>query len=45
VGLGLRFSSSRAGKGKVLHMDLAYPLDGDDTIEDVQFKVGTEGTF
>lgn len=45
VGLGLRFSSSRSDKGKMLHLNLAYPLDGDDTIDNVQFKLGTEATF
>ena len=45
VGFGLRLSSSRAGKGKVLHMNFAYPLDGDDTIDDFQFSVSTKATF
>ena len=45
VGFGLRISSSRAGKGKVLHVNFAYPMDGDDTIDNFQFSVGTKATF
>jgi hypothetical protein len=29
VGLGLRLSSSRSSQGKMVHFDVAYPLDGD----------------
>jgi outer membrane protein assembly factor BamA len=45
VGLGLRLSSSRSGLGNVIHFDLAFPLDGDPTIKNVQWLVTTKATF
>lgn len=45
VGAGLRITSSRAGKGKVLHVDAAYPLDGDDIDRTIQINVSMESTF
>ncbi|MEM9554766.1 MAG: hypothetical protein AAGC60_10940 [Acidobacteriota bacterium] len=45
VGLGLRFASSRSGVGSVLHLDVAFPLDGDASIDDVQFLVSTKESF
>ena len=47
VGLGLRLTSSRAGKGQVLHMDIAFPLNANNisTIDKAQYIVGTEATF
>jgi hypothetical protein len=44
VGLGLRLSSSR-GRGTVLHLDVAFPLDGGNSISDVQWLVASEETF
>ena len=40
VGFGLRLGKTRMGGG-VVHIDLAFPLDGEDDIDDVQllFKV------
>ncbi|HEX7182641.1 MAG TPA: POTRA domain-containing protein [Thermoanaerobaculia bacterium] len=45
AGIGLRLSSSRSGLGAMVHLDLAFPLDGDDTIERVQWLVSTRETF
>lgn len=45
VGFGLRLASSRSGRGKILHLDLAFPLDGDDSIERKQFLVSTHSRF
>ena len=45
VGLGLRLASSRSGRGKILHLDLAFPLDGDESIERRQFLVSTHSRF
>ena len=45
VGLGLRLGSSRSAFGNVIHIDLAYPLDGGDDIDDVQFVVETKSRF
>jgi hypothetical protein len=36
VGIGLRFAPTRLGSTKVFHLDLAFPLDGDPSIDDVQ---------
>jgi hemolysin activation/secretion protein len=45
VGIGLRLGSSRSSFGNVLHIDLAFPLDGDDDIDSVQLLVTTKGSF
>lgn len=45
IGFGLRLSNSRTGLGNVLHLDLAFPLDGDRSIERVQWLVHTKATF
>jgi hypothetical protein len=45
VGVGLRLGSSRSSFGNVLHIDLAFPLDGDDDIDSVQLLVTTKGSF
>jgi hypothetical protein len=45
VGIGLRLSSPRAAGNRVVHIDLAFPLDGDDSIDSVQFVVETKRSF
>ncbi|MBB6093446.1 hemolysin activation/secretion protein [Povalibacter uvarum] len=45
VGVGLRLGSSRSSFGNVIHLDLAFPLDGDNTIDDMQFLVETKKSF
>lgn len=45
VGIGLRIGSSRSSKAAMVHLDLAFPLDGDDTIEGMQWLVSTSETF
>jgi hypothetical protein len=45
VGIGLRLGSSRSSFGNVLHVDVAFPLDGDDDIDSVQLLVQTKGSF
>jgi outer membrane protein assembly factor BamA len=45
VGVGLRLSSPRASGRNVVHVDLAFPLNGDPTIDNVQFNVETKGSF
>ena len=45
VGLGLRLSSSRSGLGNVVHIDLAFPLDGDGSIRNMQWLVSTKAGF
>jgi hypothetical protein len=45
VGLGLRLGSSRSAFGNVVHIDLAFPLDGGNDIDSVQFIVETSERF
>ena len=45
VGFGLRFGNSRSALGNVLHVDVAFPLDGDSSIRSVQFLVETKKSF
>jgi outer membrane protein assembly factor BamA len=45
IGIGLRLGSSRSSFGNVLHVDLAFPLDGGDDIDSVQLLVQTKGSF
>jgi hypothetical protein len=45
AGLGLRFGSSRSAFGNVIHVDLAFPFNGDRTIDRVQFIVETKRSF
>jgi hypothetical protein len=45
VGIGLRLGNSRSGLGNIIHVDLAFPLDGDSSIEDVQILLETKERF
>jgi outer membrane protein assembly factor BamA len=45
VGIGLRLGNSRSGLGNVLHIDLAFPLDGDSSISSMQVIVETKRSF
>jgi hypothetical protein len=45
VGVGLRLSSPRASGRNVVHIDLAFPLNADPTIDNMQFVVETKGSF
>jgi hemolysin activation/secretion protein len=45
VGLGLRLGSSRSAFGNVVHIDLAFPLDGDKNIDSVQLIIETSQRF
>jgi len=45
VGFGLRLGHSRFGFGRVTHIDIAFPLNGDDSIDAVQLLVSTKQTF
>jgi len=45
VGLGLRLGSSRSAFGNVVHIDLAFPLDGGSNIDSVQLIVETSQQF
>lgn len=45
LGLGLRFGSSRSSRGSMIHLDLAFPLNGGGSIKRVQWLVSTSDTF
>jgi outer membrane protein assembly factor BamA len=45
AGVGLRIGSSRSGLGNVIHVDVAFPLDGDSSISSMQFLVETKKKF
>ncbi|MBV6416684.1 MAG: Outer membrane protein assembly factor BamA [Steroidobacteraceae bacterium] len=45
VGIGLRFGNTRSALGNVLHVDLAFPLDGDRSIKSMQFLLKTYKSF
>jgi outer membrane protein assembly factor BamA len=45
VGIGLRFAPTRTGSRKIIHMDIAFPLDGDASIDDVQILLESKKTF
>ena len=45
VGFGLRFAPTRTGSRKIIHLDIAFPLDGDASIDDVQILLESKRTF
>jgi hypothetical protein len=45
LGLGLRLGNSRSALGNVLHVDVAFPLDGDKSLSRLQFLVETQRSF
>lgn len=45
IGFGLRLGSTRSSIGRVVHIDLAFPLDGDASIDSVQFLVQGKRSF
>ena len=44
-GLGMRLTSTRSSGAVVLHIDLAFPLDGDDSIDEMQLLISTHESF
>ena len=45
VGFGLRLALTRSASRKVIHIDVAFPLNGDPTIDDVQFLLESRRSF
>jgi hypothetical protein len=45
VGVGLRLGSARSSLGNVLHIDLAFPLDGGKNIDSMQLLLQTRRSF
>ncbi len=45
VGFGLRFALTRSSSRKVIHVDLAFPLGGDSSIDSVQLLLESRASF
>jgi hypothetical protein len=45
AGFGLRLGNARSGLGNIVHIDLAFPFNGDASIKKVQFLVQTQQSF
>jgi len=45
VGFGLRFAPTRSSTAKMIHLDVAFPLGGDDSIDSVQFLLESKRGF
>ncbi len=45
VGLGLRFAPTRSSSGKMVHLDIAFPLNGDSSIDSVQILLESKRSF
>jgi len=45
LGFGLRLGNTRSGAGRVLHVDLAFPLDGAESISRVQLLLQAKKSF
>ncbi|MGA8754018.1 hypothetical protein [Candidatus Deferrimicrobium sp.] len=45
IGTGLRIALARSGQGGIIHIDVAFPLDGDPSISRVQYLVRTKAGF
>jgi hemolysin activation/secretion protein len=45
VGFGLRFAPTRSSASKMIHLDIAFPLGGDSSIDTVQFLLESKRSF
>ena len=45
IGFGLRLGPTRASGRDVIHVDIAFPLDGDSSIDDVQILIESKRSF
>jgi len=45
IGIGLRFASPRASSGSVLHVDLAFPINGPEGVDSVQLSIERKSSF
>jgi len=43
--VGLRLGNSRSALGNVLHIDLAFPVNGDKSLQSMQVVVETKRSF
>jgi hemolysin activation/secretion protein len=45
IGLGLRLGPTRSSGRDMIHIDVAFPLDGDPSIDNVQFLIESKRSF
>lgn len=45
IGIGLRVAPTRGSSGKMIHLDLAFPLNGDASIDNVQVLLEAKRSF
>jgi hypothetical protein len=45
IGFGLRLAPTRSASSKMVHLDIAFPLDGDPTIDSVQISLEAKRSF
>ncbi len=45
IGIGLRLGNARSGFGRMLHIDLAFPLDGASDIRSTQLSIEAKRSF
>jgi outer membrane protein assembly factor BamA len=45
IGFGLRLALTRSASGRVVHVDVAFPLNGDPSIDNVQLLVESRHSF
>lgn len=45
IGFGLRFAPTRSSAGKMIHLDIAFPLGGDESIDTVQILLESKRSF
>jgi outer membrane protein assembly factor BamA len=45
IGVGLRLGATRSSGRDVVHIDIAFPLDGDPSIDSVQFLIDSKKSF
>jgi hypothetical protein len=45
VGFGLRLAPTRTGTRSIIHVDVAFPLNGDDSIDSVQIVIESKKSF
>jgi len=45
AGIGLRLGNSRSGLGNVIHIDLAFPVGAEKSIDSMQLLIETKRSF
>ena len=45
AGFGLRLASSRASRGLIIHIDVAFPMDAKDSVDEWQLVLTTKDSF